>query len=136
MVVLETMTTETKLCLQAWENCQKACTQAMNYCLQQGSKYLDMNLMSVLRDCAEMCTICANLATDGSEFMGRTSQICREMCERCATACETAIDDPQMKACVDACRQCAQWSASMGRMATSYYRRENFLTPEALLVNA
>jgi hypothetical protein len=136
MVVLEKMTTEMKICLQAWEKCQKACTKTMNYCLEKGDRYADMKLVCILRDCAEMCAMCVNLATDGSEFMGRTCQICAEMCERSSAACQAAIDDPQMKACAAACRQCAESSASIGRMATSYYRRENFLTPEALLAHA
>jgi hypothetical protein len=136
MVAVEKMTTEMKLCLEAWENCQKACTQTLNYCLQRGGSYTDMKLMCLLRDCAEMSVMCVNLATDGSEFMGRTCQLCAEMCQRCAFVCQNIGNDLELKACADVCRQCAELSASIGRMATSYYQRPNFVTQDALLVNA
>lgn len=125
-------TPEMQLCLQAWKNCHQVCLETLNYCLERPGRYKNVGLLCSLRDCAEMSLICIHLMTDGSEFMGRTGLICEEMCLKCAKACEELGDDPQLLECAELCRQSANHAKSVGMAASSYFRRESYVTEPTL----
>jgi hypothetical protein len=127
MITTESMTAEMQTCIEISTDCQKICLETLNY--YKGSKNVDMNLMCMIRDCAEMSTMCINMIVDGSEFMGRTCEICAEMCDRLSAACERM----RMEEIAIACRKCAESCKTMARMSVSYFRRSNFVTEETLL---
>ncbi|MGM3304841.1 four-helix bundle copper-binding protein [Anabaena sp. WFMT] len=116
MMMTETMTTEMQTCINACMECHKKCLETMTYCMSKGGKYMDMAMMSIMRDCSEMCMMCMNMMMGGSEFMGRTCMLCAEMCDRCAAACEKISDDNKMMECAAACRRCAETCRSMQMM--------------------
>lgn len=136
MTATESMTIEMQACLQACTDAHKICLDTMAHYMKTAGKNTDMNLICMMRDCAEMCMMCMNLIMDGSEFMGRTATICAEMCEKCATACEMMNDNAEMMACALACHQCAENCKTLGRQSIAYFRRPNFVTEEALLSNS
>ncbi|HEY9696025.1 MAG TPA: four-helix bundle copper-binding protein [Trichocoleus sp.] len=131
----ESMTSEMKICLQAWKDCQSACTEAMNYCADPQGQCLEMTLLCMMRDCAEMCMMCANLMSDGSEFMGRAALLCAEMCERCAMTC-SQMNNPKLTELAVLCHRCAEQSKQVGTKAIAYFRRTNFVTEPTLLTSA
>jgi hypothetical protein len=127
MMTTETVIAEIEACKQVCIECQDTCIETVNYCKTLDSKSVDMNLMCMMRDCAEMCMICVNLILDGSEFMGRTCQLCAEMCISTAIACEMS-NDTTLQNCATVCRQCAESCKAMGFKSSSYFRRENTLS--------
>jgi hypothetical protein len=129
----ESMTSEMKMYLQVWADCYKVCTEAINHCSQRENRCLDMTLLCLLRDCAEMCQLCSNMMIDGSEFMGRAAILCAEMCEKCAIACEQLGENSKLMDITAACRQCAVHSKFVGTKSMAYFRRTNLVTEPTLL---
>lgn len=113
--------------------CQTTCIDTLKYCKTQGDKYIDMAMMSMLRDCAEMCMMCVNMMDDGSEFMGNTCALCAQICDRTAMACEQMSNDPTMMLCATICRKCAESCHAMSLNSAAYFRRSSSVTEEALL---
>jgi hypothetical protein len=126
------MSIELKNCLEACTDCHKICLEAMTYCSERGCKYLDVSMMCMLRDCAEMSMMCVNLIMDGSEFAGRTCQLCAEMCFKCAIACDDMRDDPKMVEYAATFRRCAEHCKAIGLMSAAYFRRANLVTEPEL----
>ncbi len=131
MISTESMTAEMQTCIEISTDCQKMCIDTINY--YKASKCIDITLMCMMRDCAQMSMMCINMMMDGSEFMGRTCEICAEMCERLAIACEKIKDDAKIIELAQACRKSAESCKMMARMSASYFRRSNFVTEKALL---
>ncbi|TAE59157.1 MAG: four-helix bundle copper-binding protein [Nostocales cyanobacterium] len=117
MVMLtESMTTEMQTCMNACMECHKICLETMTYCMIKGGKHVDMGIIGILRDCSEICMMCMNMMMGGSEFTSRTCMLCAEMCERCASACETISNDKKMSECAASCRKCAETCCNMTRV--------------------
>lgn len=116
MMMTESMTTEMQTCMNACMECHKICLETMTYCMSKGGRYMDMGMMSILRDCSEICMMCMNMMIGGSEFMERTCMLCAEMCDRCAAACETISDDSKLMECAAACRRCAETCRAMQKV--------------------
>ncbi len=116
MMMTETMTTEMQNCINACMECHKMCMETMTHCMTKGGKQMDMSMMGMMRDCAEMCMMCMNMMMGGSEFAARTCMLCAEMCDRCAMAGEKMSNDAKMMAFAAACRQCAEACKSMQMM--------------------
>ncbi|BAZ37067.1 hypothetical protein NIES4101_29880 [Calothrix sp. NIES-4101] len=124
-MVTETMLAKMENCKQVCIECQTTCIETLNYCKTQGN--IDMTLMCMMRDCAEMCMMCVNMIMDGSEFAGRTCELCAEMCVRTALACELHRDE-KIKAVAAICRQCAENCQTIAQQSAAYFRRPNSLT--------
>ncbi|QLE59425.1 four-helix bundle copper-binding protein [Nostoc sp. TCL26-01] len=129
----ESMLTEMATGKQICVECQTTCINTLQYCKTQGGQYMDMTMMSMIRDCAEMCMMCVNMMNDGSEFMGNACSLCAQICERTAMACEQMTNDATMSLCAAICRQCAAVCHQMGLNSASYFRRSSLVTEDALL---
>ncbi|MBD6614841.1 four-helix bundle copper-binding protein [Komarekiella sp. 'clone 1'] len=132
-MMTESILTEMQACKQTCIECQTICIDTLKYCKSQGGKYSDMTMMSMMRDCAEMCMICVNMINDGSEFMGNTCSLCAEICDRTAIACENMGSDATMMFCAAICRRCAEYCKTMGLNSASYFRRSSLVTEDTLL---
>lgn len=132
MMITEKVISEIEACKQLCVECQDTCIETLNYCKSIDSQSMNMSLMCMMRDCAEMCMMCVNLIVDGSEFMGRTCQLCAEICISTAIACEAAGNDAKLQHCANICRQCAESCKIMGFKSSSYFRRENNLSLDSL----
>jgi hypothetical protein len=117
MMMTESMTTEMQNCMNACMECHKMCMEAMTHCMTKSGKSVDMTMMSMLRDCSEMSMMCMNMMMAGSEFMGRTSMLCAEICDRTVAACEKMTGEAKMTACANACRKCADSCRTMQKVA-------------------
>ncbi|HYW20604.1 MAG TPA: four-helix bundle copper-binding protein [Nodularia sp. (in: cyanobacteria)] len=135
MMMTETILAEMQASKQSCIECQITCIDTLKYIKGQGGKYSDMAMMSMMRDCAEMCMMCVNMINDGSEFMGNTCSLCAEMCDRTAMACEKMGSDATMMFCAAICRKCAEYCKTMGLNSASYFRRTSLVTEDALLSN-
>jgi hypothetical protein len=133
MTTTEVILNEMQACKETCMKCQTTCIDTLKYCKTQGDKYADMTMMSMMRDCAEMCMMCVNMINDGSEFMGNTCSLCAEMCDRTAIACERMSSDATMMLCAAICRKCAEYCKKMGLNSVSYFRRSSLVADETLL---
>lgn len=107
---------EMRRCIENCSDCHNICVETSAHCLEIGGRHAEAAHVRLLLDCAEICLTSANFMLRGSELHGRTCAVCAEVCERCATSCETFGDDPLMKQCAEICRRCAE---SCRKMAAS-----------------
>lgn len=133
MMRTESILTEMEACKQICIECQTTCIDTLKYCKSQGGRYIDMAMMSMLRDCAEMCMMCVNMINDGSEFMGNTCSLSAQICDRTAIACEQMSSDATIMLCAAICRKCAQHCNTMGLNSASYFRRSSLVAEDSLL---
>ncbi len=133
MMTTESILAEMEACKQNCIECQTTCIDTIKYCKNQNGRYMDMSMMSMMRDCAEMCMMCVNMINDGSEFMGNTCSLCAQICDRTAIACEQMSGDATMMFCAAICRKCAESCHKMGLNSASYFRRSSLVTEDALL---
>ncbi|MBE9006484.1 four-helix bundle copper-binding protein [Fortiea sp. LEGE XX443] len=132
-MIIESILAEMEACKQICIECQTTCIDTLKYCKHRGGKYMDMSMISMMRDCAEMCTMCVNMINDGSEFMGNTCSLCAQICDRTAITCEQTSGDATMMFCAAMCRKCAEYCNKMGLNSASYFRRSSLVTEDALL---
>ena len=128
MMLTESITAEMEACKIACIECQATCIETLNYCKTQSHTEQNITLMSMMRDCAEMCMMCVNMIVDGSEFMRRTCELCAEMCDRYAITCELLSNDAQMMAAAVVCRKCAESCKAVAMNSASSFRRPTSLT--------
>lgn len=101
------------VCIQNCQDCARACTQTLAYCLGQGGRHAEPGHVRLMLDCAEICHTSANFMLRGSDLHGHTCAACAAVCLRCAEDCDRMADDLRMKACADTCRHCAESCAAM-----------------------
>ncbi len=129
MMITEAVLAKMEISKRVCVECQTTCIETLNYCKIQGNIQgnIDMTLMCMMRDCAEMCMMCVNTIADGSEFAGRTCELCAEMCDRTALTCELHSDE-KIKAIAVICRHCAENCHAIAQQSVAYFRRPNLLT--------
>ncbi|MBD2492770.1 four-helix bundle copper-binding protein [Nostoc sp. FACHB-280] len=132
-MMTESIITSVEATKESCIECHTTCIDTLKYCKNRGSQYIDMTMMSMMRDCAEMCMMCVNMINDGSEFMGNACNLCAEMCDRTAITCEQMSEDPTMRFCAAICRQCAEHCKAMALNSASYFRRASLVTEDVLL---
>lgn len=93
-------------CIRQCQECHNVCLQTLQYSLQQGGNFTEMQQLQVLMDCATICTTSADFMLRESERHRHICAICAEICKDCEEACEEFADDEQLTACADACRSC------------------------------
>ena len=101
------------VCVQNCQDCHRACTQTLAYCLEQGGRHAAPEHLRVLMDCADICHTSANFMLRHSDLHVHTCAACAAVCGRCAEECERMADDLRMKACADTCRHCAESCRAM-----------------------
>ena len=95
-------------CIDNCADCHRVCLETVAHCLRKGGRHADAEHLTLLLDCAQICTTSADFMMRGSERHSLTCGVCAKICTACAEACEAMGDDAQMKACAEACRRCAE----------------------------
>lgn len=108
---------ELQECIEECLNCYAGCTITAQHCLVSGGRLAEVNLVSVLLDCAEVCTLAANFMLRGSPYHTITCGACAEVCRACAEGCRTVEGDEQLAHCAEMCDACAE---SCERMAAGH----------------
>lgn len=88
--------------------CHSLCLETLDYCLERGGEFANVEHLRILRDCAEICLTNAHFLQANSYFHLRTSAVCAEICDTCAIDCRQIEDDARLKACAEACQHCAE----------------------------
>jgi len=94
-------------CIDACTECGQVCTETVAYCLEQGGEHASRDHVRLLLDCAEICQTSANYMSRRSDLHAETCAVCADVCERCASQCES-FDDEQMRHCAEVCQRCAE----------------------------
>lgn len=95
-------------CIARCQACHSACVETIQHCLTRGGEHAAPAHIRLMIDCAQVCTLAADVMLRGSEGHVRVCFVCAEFCQECADDCERlGRDDPGMQACVEACRACA-----------------------------
>ena len=98
-------------CLQG----HAVCAMTVQHCLVKGGEHAEVDIVSVLLDCAEICQTNANFMLRGSPYHALTCTTCAAVCQVCAEACGS-IDDEQMAHCAEVCASCAESCEQMAAM--------------------
>jgi hypothetical protein len=99
-------------CIDRCSTCHDACTELVQYCLEQGGRHATVGHIRLLLDCADICRTSADFMSRGSDLHARVCGVCAEICARCAEECE-GFGDRTMDVCAKACRRCAESCAGM-----------------------
>ncbi len=104
-------------CIDACTSCHQTCLHTLRHCLEKGGKHADASHITLLLDCAQICTASADFMTRHSDQHNSVCRACAEVCRACAASCDSMGDDDMMKQCAEECRRCAESCLAMAQMA-------------------
>ncbi len=105
-------------CIDLCGDCRESCLTTVTHCLGMGGRHADPAHITLLLDCADICSASAGFMLRHSSHHKRVCEICSEVCRACAESCRSiGADDAAMKACADVCDRCAQSCARMAGAA-------------------
>ncbi|VWX61942.1 Uncharacterized cysteine-rich protein YhjQ [Burkholderiales bacterium 8X] len=86
-------------CIDACNACADACDFCSTACLQEDDVKMMSRCIALDMDCAAICRLAAGYMARGSSFAPQLCQLCATVCETCSQECA--------KHDMDHCRQCA-----------------------------
>ncbi|SFL58827.1 hypothetical protein SAMN04487943_102342 [Gracilibacillus orientalis] len=93
--------------LEAVQHCEATCEYTEHSILQmEGSSHRSEQL-SLLRDCADICTLTAKYLARCSYFAKSIASLCAQICEVCGNHCLRHPDEISQR-CGQICLHCAQ----------------------------
>lgn len=93
-----------KSCIDACLACMIACEKCIDDCIKDGNHHC----ISLCRDCADICALCALFDARGSEYGEELHALCAKICKACSVECNKhAAHHVSCKECADACAICA-----------------------------
>lgn len=96
-------------CLRHCLECFQFCQACIPHCLNRGGKYAGAHHISVMMECASMCSLSATYMPLGDRFSIECCKLCSLICEMCSTSCnETDPEDLMMQRCVEFCQKCSE----------------------------
>ncbi len=101
---------EMQECIQDCLDCHRVCMDTAESYRQAGNDQAQMQHITMLLDCAEMCLTTAHFMQHNSPLYGYICQACAQVSTHCAGECDLKGDTDT----ANACRKCA-WSC--GQMA-------------------
>ncbi|TLS49988.1 four-helix bundle copper-binding protein [Paenibacillus antri] len=105
--VIDSTVTHFQACIDACSKCMQACEECLTSCLKEPDVQARQHCISMLRDCADICSMAALWMSRGSMHAKQLCQLCATICDACAADC-AKFQDAHCKACADACRKCAE----------------------------
>lgn len=103
-------------CMDDCGMCMSMCMETMVVCMHSGP--MTTQLMSMLQDCADMCTMALRSMSRMSLMSPRMCGMCAEVCLMCAAMCEQlAAGNEMMMRCAQMCRRCSDSCKSMAAVS-------------------
>lgn len=109
---------EYRSCIEACDRCAVECEHCATACTQEPDANARAHCVTLLRDCADLCSL-------SSLFMARGSTMAQALCDLCARACDACgaecakFKDEHCQKCAVECRRCAEECRKMA-MATAH----------------
>lgn len=102
------LTSEMEQCAIDCLNCHSVCLRVISYCLRKGGNHAQAHHISLMMNCAEICQTTENFILSADpDLSTQLTDICSDICERCARSCEQFSGDALMVSCAEICRTCA-----------------------------
>ena len=108
------------------QECIVKCLDCRSVCMRVADHYMGLKTVisespdvRPLLNCADICATAARFMLRGSEFSRELCLFCAEVCNSCAGQFSGVRDAAEIKACVAACRQCAECCERMAGVATA-----------------
>jgi hypothetical protein len=86
--------------------CAKTCNETFAYCIQEGGQHVKAEHLQTMVDCAQVCSLGADLMARGSPLSHNYMELCATACKNCEESCEEFEGDSTMQMCADVCREC------------------------------
>lgn len=99
---------ENKALIEKLAECAAACNYCASSCLGEKEVNMLTNCIRLNLDCADICTLVANMLARGSQHGYHLMQECREICLACAAECEIHSHMKHCGKCASICRDCAE----------------------------
>lgn len=91
--------------VEACFTCVVSCEICITDCIKNGNQ----ECISLCRDCADICALCARFDARGSAYGYKLHQLCAEICNACSIECaKHASQHDSCKECAEACKKCAE----------------------------
>ena len=96
--------------ITALNNCIAECNHCASACLDEEDVKMLAKCIKLDIDCAEICSLTANLIARGSVHGEHLKKECAEVCNACAEECEkhAKMGMEHCRTCGEACRKCAE----------------------------
>lgn len=95
-------------------DCYRVTTNCLQHCLSLGGRHADLQHITLMKECAEICRMSAEFLIEKSEFAHDLCGLCAKICDTTADHCQDiAPNDVMMNLCVTACRNCAESCRNM-----------------------
>ncbi len=92
------------------QHCHSICVATIRHCLDLGGRHAEAGHITLMSDCAQVCTMAANFMLRNSRFQKQITGLCAQVCHACADDCERLDgEDRMMRECAEACRRCASF---------------------------
>jgi hypothetical protein len=100
-------------CIQSCTACESLCAETVEYCRKEARLRTDVELITVLQACADICGTSARTLTGGSSVHVHICRACAAVCERAAKLCGDHPGDDLLRACASACTLAARCCSEM-----------------------
>lgn len=97
-----------KKLLDALHACAIECSHCATACLDESDVQMLARCIRLDVDCAELCRLVSGFLARGSEHANHLLAECAELCEDCASECDTHSHMDHCARCAQACRECAE----------------------------
>lgn len=94
------------------QQCALMCERMLTVASLQPDAAARINQMRLLRDCIDVCALCAQFIARNSPFAKSACQLCAYVCETCGTEC-LKFPDAESQQCGQMCLQCADACKTM-----------------------
>ena len=94
--------------LDALNKCVAECNHCATACLDEQDVKMLSKCIKLDIDCAQICSLTADLISRGSVHGHHLMKECAEVCNACAEECEMHSHMEHCKTCAEACRACAE----------------------------
>ena len=112
-------------CISNCLNTQRACLEAIAYCLEERGTAHSGKHIQIMQTCVETCNLSVRLMSMNSDLHQQACELCFEACDACAIECEQYEDDEVFKRCAEACRRSAESCRGMAGMTVTVRRHQS-----------
>ena len=93
--------------IESCRDCHDICEETIFYAIRMGGDLAQMDVLGVLMDCAGTCALSGKMMLRGSPYLRHMAPTVIEICESCATMCDTVPGDDYFRTCASSARRCA-----------------------------